>query len=692
MNVFSYRKRHEFLNELIKKAIQDNSDKRWDTLRALLKMGGGIGHYVASMTKDEGRNPNWAINFQICIYPFKEASELPILWQDPDCRKHLNASQPIAGRVMQRFTDFSDGDTFFHRKIPNPLKESEINSLASSLKTPGLNETKIFDLCDRADLALLPAGTSTLFICPLPVLASPSTFLFFPSTDNKGDRDAQLGLADILGAHFETLLLNNALDGLVAEMLLEIDAGNITSASELRRAFFIHLTSIFMPVSIMREADGNEQKIALADELIAKEGQHKLEIKLDQGKLLLKLIPPSIPDCEAELFGQVGTLCCREGIGQKYASLSKLVSGLYRLLETSLLSFERTQSHNILSQIQGPLKAINEAVSVLQTHAQGLRATLYEPTEVLLKPEVVAPFFQQDIKSLLNLKGIILQHTPDSYDIRTARCVLAGLLCAITGRDEALRGETVIDTFLEIAKQQLNEIENQPYPLRLGAFLELETLTSIFNADLDVLVNALSIAKATFFTPFKGDGKKWQKGAMLFLLEDKRVFGGTVEKRGLLSDNAKTNSLKHLHWSPVSYASVLTFLKNVAEAWRNERRDGKIEFVEWLSDGVESSSLSVGFSQEFLNADDREYLKRLLARVLRLPPEWRLESVNHGDISRSFVMFANRMLRLDGKSMKWEPKRTGKAELLKLCDSKEKQSLIISSTGKVLKVNWTVYE
>jgi hypothetical protein len=334
MNTDDLRAQHESLNRLISDSISASSgDALWDDVRAMRSSGGGIGHFVATVT---GRD----ISYNICIYPFPNHERLPPFWTERPSLELLTQPRPIQGRVLQRFKAFSGQNTFYHRAVSSPLSKTELAALPAALSSVRMGDLSsgTLQIFDRADLALLPLNTKSLFICPLRVLASPSTFLFLRG--GSPSKRLQICAASLVPTHFEMLLLNYALDNLLRAITQDIHAGTIVSKDELQKHFLDHLATMFLPVSIKR--DGYE--VAAASSLIAEVGMHPLKVEVGKD-LTLSLLPPSV----AMPGSTKRRLCSLDGMVEKYASLSRLLTSLYRQLETTLeasaRAFEAEMSH-----------------------------------------------------------------------------------------------------------------------------------------------------------------------------------------------------------------------------------------------------------------------------------------------------------------------------------------------------------
>ncbi len=688
MNEESYRPKHKALNTLIQSAISKSDageDGRWKSVRKLFNKGGGIGHYVAEI---EGNK----IIFKICIYHFDQAPAPHALWADAQVCALLQTPRPLPpDRVMRRFKGFlNTNDTFYHREIKRQNGFPNTTTLKTSIKNAPAGTNEFFELLDKGDLSLLPESANWLFICPLPVLASPSTFLFFGSNRTEEHRE-DLAHADFLAGHFQVTLVNHAINSLVGAMTDDIERGTITNIDGLQASFITHLAAIFLPKTILE----NGKAMASASDLIADESKHSLDIQMP-GRLI-KLIPPAIPDCAAVACDNNGkTLCDQKGMKQKYESLSLLLGTLYRQLEATFVSVGRTQSHNILNLIDTPLHKVNDAISILQSHAQELRAILYEPDEVLLgSPAVVSPYFhgRTTLTTLNRTAGeVIIQHSPCDYTTEDAMCVLGSLFCAMLGKLEGLKKAASKKGFLNVAKKNISkaiaERAHSDLPKRLQTFLQIDNLAEFDLLNRSRLIAALNDIKNTFFAPFKSEGREWMSGALLFLMSGDDFKD--AQRRGSLASSDTNINLDHMPLSPVSYACILSFIRDIVAAAKvNVHTGKKVNAVGWV--GTDKISLSIEFSQAVINSDEREFLKeRVIQPILNLKRDFRIDISTQGDFSRAFGMLANRIQRFNGEELEWVSVQPTGNILLKIKHYRHDHVFEIVLEANKLTINWEI--
>jgi hypothetical protein len=246
---------------------------------------------------------------------------------------------------MRNFRQFRcDEDTFYHRKIMPDDKGIDLSQLPADIQEAVGDAESFFAALDKGDLTLLPPEAKWLFICPLPVLTSPSTFLYFESDkgQHKSRELAELRLAEYLADYFQTILVNCAMKFLLDGITRNIQRGEIRTIPELQHAFISNIAAIFLPIKIME--DGNDY--ASTDELCADPSIYKLRIKI--GKRNFEFIPAAMPEprCESPKDGRAKRK--NLGMASRYKSLGNLLSALYKQIETSFIAtFEHGKHEGI---------------------------------------------------------------------------------------------------------------------------------------------------------------------------------------------------------------------------------------------------------------------------------------------------------------------------------------------------------
>ncbi|HEV2695481.1 MAG TPA: HAMP domain-containing sensor histidine kinase [Verrucomicrobiae bacterium] len=338
------RLKHKALNTLIQDSIcrsVSGKDANWKHVKALFKKGCGVGHYVAEVFPAKKK-----IEFKICIYHFDKIDPPSSIWRDKYCLRRLHTPRPLRGRVMRYFKNFpSSNDTFYHREIVKPGKIKIADLKAEILNAPRDSE-KLFTILDKADLTILPPKTAWLFICPLPVLASPSTFLFFESKKEKRGRHekSELRLAKHLAEHFQTMLSNSAMKFLLEGITRDIVKVKIKNIEELQHAFICNIAAIFLPMRIEK----NGREFAMATELHADPSEFKIKIKM--GDQVFKFIPAALPSCSLPAKNAPPNTNVRidHAMADRYKFLGDLLSALYEQLKTCFLAtFEQGKHEGV---------------------------------------------------------------------------------------------------------------------------------------------------------------------------------------------------------------------------------------------------------------------------------------------------------------------------------------------------------
>lgn len=309
--------------------------------------------------------------------------------------------------------------------------------------------------------------------------------------------------------------------------------------------------------------------------------------------------------------------------------------------------------------IARPLKAISDALSAMQSHTQELRAVIYEPEEALFASyRLIEPYFNanQPIHfPKANLLPITVKHTPDHYNEEEARLVLAVVCCAVFGKEAVLFKQHDLNRILCEAAKVMSEAQTQKALARLSLDLcwlvKQRDLSRLFREprrDEERLqkatyTGALGRMKGALFTPFKTDSLEWSQAALQLLHrhESLRQSRLIVCETEYSSDSPpSTNKLEGAaERFPCSFASALAFFRDVACAARAHRKPATVAALSYERDCRK-------FSLEFNESPkiNTENLRVHSLSVLGLHRDWRLDGVNYGDMTRAFIVFANRLL------------------------------------------------
>ena len=345
-------------------------------------------------------------------------------------------------------------------------------------------------------------------------------------------------------------------------------------------------------------------------------------------------------------------------VGQIKARLAQWrAEALYERLQERVDELERQAQ--MLELMNRPLRGISEALATMQSDTQELRALMFEPEESLFASfGQIEPFFVEGQLLPVQLAGeglIRIHHSPDNYSDEELPIVLAAVLCAAVGKLDRLRNLGRADVLLALAAEVLDEVSERPATRGLARDLKwLVGLTAEasspgmrpnwvrFLRSVDRLekTRALRNIKKALFDPFKSGAREWSPIAFQLLSHHSKVGHKTLNP--LLAGQRKLPKKV----SPVSYAAVLAFVRDIAVALTSALRH--VTSLAWLDeDGM--VECRVEFSSAIPNDDDgidREVLAKVLETVVTCPREWRIQGANYGDTTRPFVYLANKILGL----------------------------------------------
>jgi hypothetical protein len=338
----------------------------------------------------------------------------------------------------------------------------------------------------------------------------------------------------------------------------------------------------------------------------------------------------------------------------------------------------------MLMNIRIPLQGISDALSTMQSNSQVVRAVLYEPEEALFASHAeVAPFFITGESSLFRMAGIsdfCIQHDPEHYrDERDLKLVIGGLMCGVLVGTKDLTSKTSEEDIYVCAVESLNGAEDNPTMRAIAAhlkevifyqndFLEeienskkysgLSSLCDWSSSDTAVDLwksacrTAISNIKSTLYSPFKPETSLWTSLAFDLLVKNSVFDGLTPSKRTTVDLDFQSDP------TPVSFAAVLAFLRDVTVALKSKKR----KLTTFTVSGDRDKGLkfiSLGWNCSILANRpyvDQTFIRNMVSRVIFSPRDWRVESVNYGDLVRPFVMLANKMMGLH-EDNGWRPIR-----------------------------------
>lgn len=330
---------------------------------------------------------------------------------------------------------------------------------------------------------------------------------------------------------------------------------------------------------------------------------------------------------------------------------------------------ELVKHKQMLDLLQKPLRAISNALSTMQSESQELRAILFEPEEALFSSHAaITPFFKEGFPFPLDAhwakdRDLIVKHTPSQYKEEDAKLLLACLLCAIFGELDRIKSlphrDLVLKEAAELIGGKAKRPETEVFAKDL-AWLVAEDEDACLceflrNADRGKLSNAILRIKEALFSPFKAMSTQWHPLAFQLLVRNQSIFDKCILTD--LVENSKTNRI-NLPESPVTYASVLAFLRDITLALRKPDAYGNATRVpsqfsisrESKEKGITHWILRLTFSNNIPDSEDgldkKFFRKNLWMMAKRSPREWRIENDHYGDSTRPFVFLINKILGL----------------------------------------------
>jgi hypothetical protein len=198
------------------------------------------------------------------------------------------------------------------------------------------------------------------------------------------------------------------------------------------------------------------------------------------------------------------------------------------------------------------------------------------------------------------------------------------------------------------------------------------------------VVKALNNIKYALFSPFKPDTHKWHPLALKLLVKHGALKGANLQfiKQVTIND------------SPVSYASILAFLRDLTIALKSDSR----QLTDIKLESSETVTLTCIWNTDIVGTDssmvDCKFIRKTLSRIIRFPREWRVESANYGDIIRPFIMLANKMLGLN-EDKGWQAYTMAEHDVVALQKPNEEnieqmRNFSISCEKNKVIINWTI--
>ena len=352
-------------------------------------------------------------------------------------------------------------------------------------------------------------------------------------------------------------------------------------------------------------------------------------------------------------------------VGQVKARLAQWIAeALYERLQERM--DELKKQAQMLELMQRPLRRISEALSTMQSDTQELRALMFEPEESLFASfSQIAPFFVEGQPlsiDLANQGRIDIHHSPDDYTDTELPIVLACVLCAVFGELDRLKPLRRASLVLAVAAGVLDDVSEKSATSGLAADLKWlvgltdgagnpdpqRSLSSLLSGSTrSEQTMALTYIKQALFSPFKTGASAWDPIAFRLLARHAKL-GGSILNETLLG-----SAYLRLPTSPVSYAAVLAFVRDIAVALTTASR--KVTSLAWFnSSGVKECVMTFSTTIPTKGQDgiDRSRLAEVLEDVSRCPREWRIQDANYGDTTRPFVYLVNKVLGLRGPEVR----------------------------------------
>jgi SAM-dependent methyltransferase len=348
-------------------------------------------------------------------------------------------------------------------------------------------------------------------------------------------------------------------------------------------------------------------------------------------------------------------------VGQIKARLAQWIAeALYERLQEQM--DELNKKAQMLELMQRPLRRISDALSTMQSDTQELRALMFDPEESLFASfSNIAQFFVEATPLPILLEGqerIYIHHSPDKYSHKELPIVLACVLCAVFGELKQLEQQRRANLVLAVAAGVMDDVSENSAKRELVDNLKWlvglrdgsgnpdprRSLASLLSeAQYDVQKTALTNIKQALFSPFKTGASTWDPMALQLLARHAKL-GSHV-----LNETLRGSKLLQLPTSPISYASVLAFVRDVAVALTTTQR--RVTSLAWAESATVNECVTT-FSQKIppygQNGINREYLAEILQIVSTCPREWRIQDANYGDTTRPFVRLVNKILGLGG--------------------------------------------
>jgi hypothetical protein len=193
----------------------------------------------------------------------------------------------------------------------------------------------------------------------------------------------------------------------------------------------------------------------------------------------------------------------------------------------------------------------------------------------------------------------------------------------------------------------------------LGWLVEQKPLSNLFGRSnhsvaRDVCSNALENIKAALFAPFKPDATKWSAVALQLLhhhIAPKGVLTIQGEKRSDSEPYKKSLVASPDKAFPCSYSTILTFLRDFAVAANASKNPAHVTKLNFESENGGKFVLTLSADPVVKVPFLRNRCEQVMDIVGR---DWRIENANYGDMTRAFVLFANRLM---GVGKEWALKK-----------------------------------
>ncbi len=371
------------------------------------------------------------------------------------------------------------------------------------------------------------------------------------------------------------------------------------------------------------------------------------------------------------------------------SGLPALYSSMRRLRQEAA---DLAKYKQMVQLLEPPLKRISGVLGQMQSDTQELRAVLYEPEEALFASySLVEPYFRNGSTLSFQTAGLPPIQSKHSYTLHEAdeiQLITAVVLCAVFGEDKQLFDQEDRDLVLSKAASIMRRVSSQQSSARMAADLAWlvgrNNLASLFeklpstagDSIKKACTDALTSIKAALFTPFKPDATKWPEAALQLLhrhedLKDSDLAINGQTRSFARAPEANTLMLDPQKSFPCSYSTVLTFIRDFATAAKASRNPA---VVKKLTFDKKTKKFVVTLTRS--PAVDVEFIQTNCKQVLAASRDWRIENANYGDMTRAFVLFANRLM---GIGSEW-----------KTADKYSKEEIIrAEKIGAVFSVAWS---